>query len=185
MSENHSNCCRDRGLEAAINPNDLRIKGSCKIYEQASTGGFDEVPSIEYPDTFAATNKMIQTDQSWFVEFKWKVFGPLACLLDGGKWKTKVILEWMGGSETNLSPEATVQDVGYPGHEYVTRLQVQPYALQPGVYRVTCCLQYYLQNGSPGPIAAFHDQGLIKIYQNKRVRTHANGAATNAPVTIS
>ncbi len=176
----------DRGLEIAINPDDLRVIGKCRIFEQQSTSGFEEVPEIEYPSTFAPTNKMIQYDQSWFVEFKWRVFGPLACLLDCGYWKTQVLFEWMGGGETNFKPEVITQDLGRPGQEYTARLQINPRSLRPGVYRVICCLQYCFQNGKPGPIAGFEDKGLIKIYEDKRVvgsYTTGNGFVESETVT--
>lgn len=173
------------GFEIAINPDDLKVKAKCRIFEQQSTAGFEEVPEIEYPDTYASTNNMIQYDQHWFVEFKWRVFGPLACLLDCGQWKSKVIFEYMGGGETNFSPETTTQDLGIPGQTYTARIPIQPRALRPGVYRVICCLQWYFDNGKPGPIAGFHDEGMIKIYEDKRVRAHGatNGVTAAEQVT--
>lgn len=166
-----------KGLEIAISPRDLRVKAKCHILEKQSTSGFSEVPVIEYPDTFAVTNGMIQYDQPWCVEFKWGVYGPLACLLKGGYWKCEILFEQMGGGETRLTLDSSTLDLGVPGQEYESLINVQARSLRPGVYRVVCCLQYCFENGKPGPIAGFEDKGLIKIFEDKRI--YANTSASN------
>ena len=157
------------GFEIAISRKDLRIKGKCRIYEKRSTAGFKESPRIKYPKNYAKTNGLIQYDQPWLVAFKWKVSGPLACLLDCGYWKNQVIFELMGGGETHFKPEVVTQDIGQPGHVYRAAIHIKAGALKPGVYRVICCTQFCLKDGSPGPIAGFKDKGLIKIYKDKKV----------------
>ena len=81
------------GWEIAINPKDLKINGFCRIFERPSTSGPEEVPDIEFPYEHAISNKLIQLDQPWCVEFNWQVIGPLACLLAGGIWKGNLLLE--------------------------------------------------------------------------------------------
>ncbi len=166
-NKRHSRKCSG-GFEVAISRKDLRIKGKCKIGEGRSTAGHREFPPVKRPKNHVNTNGLIQQDQHWFVAFKWKVSGPLACLLDCGYWKNSVIFEQMGGSETHYSPEKITQDLGKPGHTYHAKIDIKPGALKPGVYRVICCTQFYLGKGKPGPIAGFHDLGLIKIYQDKK-----------------
>lgn len=175
----------EKGFEAATDPNDLFVKGSCWILEGQSTAGFEEEPNIPPTATYGSSNKMIQLDQSFALSFKWTVYGKLACLLDCGYWKCQVFFEQMGGGETAFNPEENVQDVGHPGHSYEALVKVQPGALQPGVYRVICCLQYHLKDGSPGPIAAFEDRGLIKIYQDKVERHHHQAATVENGVTTA
>lgn len=156
-----------RGFEIAISPDDLAIKGHCHILEKQSTSGFQEYPQIEYPDHYVKSNQIIQTDQFWCLEFKWTVFGPLACLLDSGYWKANAFFEFIGGGETSFSPEAIVNDRGVPGQHYESRLEIRPGELEPGTYRVVCCLQYHFKNGRPGPIVGFDDKGIVKIYEDK------------------
>ena len=154
--------------EVAINPNDLRITGSCQIFERDSTSGFEEVPYIQSPNAQVRTNRIIQTDQEVAVRFNWQIFGSLACLLDCGYWYCSVLFELMGGGETSFKPDAITQDVGKPGHLYDSTILIKPNSLKPGVYRVICCVQYCFEDGSPGPICGFDDKGLIKVYQDKR-----------------
>ncbi|MCG8329422.1 MAG: hypothetical protein MI974_17130 [Chitinophagales bacterium] len=173
------------GIEIAISPSDLKIEASCQIFEKQSTAGSEEVPQIIPPQSHSLTNRMIQSDQNWCVHFNWKVYGPLACLLDCGYWKTKVYFELMGGGETHFSPEETIQDVGQSGHLYQSAVQIAPYSLKPGVYRVVCCLQYCFANGKPGPIAGFNDKGLIKIYEDQcayKEAPNSNGQSVKATI---
>lgn len=157
------------GIEVAINPNDLRVAGNARILEGQSTAGFREEPYIQPPNRQGSTNRVIQSDQLWAVEVNWQVDGLFACLLDCGYWKCKLYFEQMGGRETSFSPEAITQDLGRPGQRYRGQIDVQPYALKPGVYQVIVCLQYCFENGNPGPIVGFEDVGLVKIYEEKRV----------------
>ena len=159
----------ESGLEIAINPSDLLIVGDCRILEKPSTAGFDEVPEIHPPNSYSLTNRMIQDDQNWSVEFIWKVYGPLACLLENGYWKCQLFFELMGGGETHFNPEAVVQDQGISNHKYNCQIEIPRGSLKPGVYRVVCCLQYYFKNGNPGPINGFDNKGLIKIYKDKKI----------------
>ena len=175
----------DRGFEVAISSDDLALKGYCRILEKQSTSGFEEVPQIEYPDRYAQSNKIIQYDQYWCLEFNWVVYGPLACLLDCGYWKSIVYFEWMGGKETHFSPHAITQDLGKPGHKYTSLVNIKPGDLKPGVYRIVCCLQWCFKDGSPGPIVGFDDKGLVKIYKDKKspYYPYPYNAETNLPVS--
>ncbi len=157
------------GIEIAINPNDLRVSGSARILEGQSNAGFEEVPYIPFPARHGSTNKMVQSDQAWAVEVNWAVNGLFACLLDCGYWNCKLYFEQMGGGETNYSPETMTQDLGRPGQQYKGLINIPPYSLKTGVYRVIVCLQYYFENGTPGPISGFEDVGLVKIFEEKRV----------------
>lgn len=163
------NDCKDKGIEIALSPHDLSIEAYCQIYEKKSTTGFREKPLITPPQTNALTNRMIQFDQPWCVEFFWKINGPLACLLDCGYWKCHLLFEKIGGGEVNYQPEVMVQDLGIPGQEYTAVVNIPPHTLPKGVYHVICCLQFCFKDGQPGPIAGFEDKGLIKIYVDKQV----------------
>ena len=168
MSAKHSHK-EDGAWEVAINPNDLRINGSSRIFERDSTTGAEEVPHLQSPNSQVNTNRLIQFDQAWAVQFNWTVSGSLACLLDCGYWNCSVIFEYMGGGETSFKPEAITQDLGTPGQLYNSTIEIKPKSLKPGVYRVICCVQYCYEDGNPGPICGFDDKGLIKIYEDKRV----------------
>ena len=156
------------GWEVAVHPNDLTISSQCELLEKDSTTGAEEVPYLQRPNLQVKTNRLIQYDQFWTVGFSWIVNGPLACLLEGGYWKCEVLFEHMGGGESYYQPEVIVDDLGRSGYQYNSEIEVKPKSLRPGVYRVICCLQYCLKNGSPGPFCGFEDKGLIKIYEDKR-----------------
>jgi len=148
-------------LEFALSPSSLHIKAVCKIFELPSTSGFDEVPSI----TPAETNKLIQADQNAFVRFKWVESGIFVNFLGGGKWKCEVIFEEMGSGETAFNPSALVNDPGKPGNKFQVDVQIPKGSLDPGLYRVICCMQWQFANGQNGPIVLFDDLGIIKVYK--------------------
>jgi len=185
MKTNYRHQRRDQGLEIAMTPNDLRICGNFKIVEKNSTSGFEEVPQIRYPLIQENTNRMIQFDQYWGVIFNWRVDGLFARLLDCGLWKCKVLFEQMGGGETSFNPEAITQDQGCPGYEYKAEIEIPPHSLKPGVYRVICCLQYCFENKQPGPIAGFHDLGLVKVFHDdKGTHSISAGNGVTQPETV-
>lgn len=157
---------RDKGLEIAINPNDLRIRSRCQILENRTASEVEATFQTQPSNTRLLTNRVIHHNQSWSLEFTWRVYGAFARLLSCGYWKCKVYFELMGGGETNYSPEVVVQDLGRSGQTYRSRIEIQPRSLKPGVYRVVCCLQYCFEDNSPGPIAGFNDKGLVKIYES-------------------
>ncbi len=168
-------------MEIALSPNDLRVPVKWRLYEQGSTAGFEEIPTVNSPNGRTVTNSMIQADQPWGVQLRWRTLGLFACFLHGGLWKAKLIFEKMGGGETSFNVETSTPDEGNSGLVYKTDLQVRPGQLQPGVYRVVICLQYCFGSGSPGPIAGFFDGGMIKVYNDhkaeREVAPAVNGLA--------
>ena len=182
LNKNNNGHSHYSGFEIAINPQDIKINGYCRVLEKQSTSGFQEVSQVEDPDGFVASNCIIQYDQHWCVEFIWKVSGPLACLLECGQWKPKLYFEAIGGHETHFSPEAVVEDLGISGHEYKVRIPIKPYTLKPYPYKLVCCLQYCFKNGSPGPIVGFEDKGIIKIFEDKRAKKYHTAGNTTSVV---
>ena len=154
-------------FEVAISKHDLAVYGYAQIYERRSQGGFREDPLIKHPNKRVLTNNLIQLDQAWGVQVNWKVVGPLACLLDCGYWKASLIFEQQGIKETDVSPYKVVQDLGKDGYEYTVDVELKKGALKPGIYAVTCCLEYYLRNRKLGPIIGFHSLGKVKIFDEK------------------
>ena len=168
-------------IEIALNPNDLLVPVIWRIFEQDSTAGFEEVPEVNNPNGRTVTNGMIQADQPWGVQLRWRTQGIFACFLAGGLWKAQLMFEKMGVGETNFTVETTTPDLGSAATVYNTDLQIRPGQLAPGVYRVVICLQYYFNTGNPGPIAGYIDGGMIKVYQDHKteraVAPTANGLA--------
>ena len=161
-------------FEVTVSKYDLGVFGFCNIYEKRSQSGFREDPLIEHPRKRVLTNNLIQLDQDWGVQVKWKVVGPFACLLDCGYWKAFLIFEQQGERETGVSPYKVVQDIGKDGHEYTADVELQAGQLPPGVYDVTCCLEYYLRNKKLGPIIGFNSLGKIKIFDEKSFDPHGH-----------
>lgn len=153
-------------FELAISPDHLRVYGYSRIFEGQSTDDFNEIPDIPANVKKGRTNYIIQDDQSFCVQFNWRILGIFANFLGGGSWKCDVLFEQMGGGETFLNPSGTAKDLGKPGQSYRVDVNVAPQQLKPGVYRVVTRIQYYFANGQPGPLVSFEDEGIIQIYKD-------------------
>ena len=190
-------------FEIAISKEDLVVMGGCEILEKKTKNGYgygygkDGYPQYpqypQYPDTgngypppypeggyveeFVRSNGILRCDQEWRVDFNWRVSGPLTRLLECGFWKSIVYFESMGGNETDFRLEETTEDEGEPDREYRREINVKPFSLKPGAYRLVASLQYHFENGAAGPIVGFEDVGIINMYDYKK------SGITTPPVT--
>ncbi|HHH49940.1 MAG TPA: hypothetical protein ENK52_03055 [Saprospiraceae bacterium] len=143
-----------------------KITGHCHIYEGSSTDGAG-AKSVPF------TNRLIQDDQTIYFTFHWKQHSN-SFWLAGGHWHQEVYLELMGPGEASKSggyfkTTIAAQDVN---GSFSNTIKVAPGKIKPGVYRVTCSMQYYSNFGSAGghqprALAAFDDLGIIKVYHEE------------------
>ncbi len=126
--------------------------------------GMWEGPSTEeWPAT--PPSDIIQLDQSWNVWFWFETIGDL-CNIMCGEWKLQVLLEKMGGGETDVSPSKTIKCV-CGSHTYIDHIHVPARTIkEEGVYRVIATVRLFGPAGRPGPVAAFVDLGLVQFYED-------------------
>jgi hypothetical protein len=112
-----------------------------------------------------ASQSIIQTSQTWHVKFTWTTTGPLNGIM-AGKWKLQVLLEKMGGGETNLPTGlADVAFVSAP-NAYEQIIDFAAGSVKAGLYRVTAIMTMTGTSGQPGPIAGFADLGLVQWFDS-------------------
>ncbi len=126
--------------------------------------GMWEGPSTEDWPEKTPPSDIIQLDQSWNVWFWFRTTGDL-CNIMCGKWKLQVLLEKMGGGETDFSPTEVVDCVCGP-NTYVKNIHIPPRKVDEGVYRVIATVRLHGPGGRPGPVAAFVDLGLVQFYED-------------------
>jgi hypothetical protein len=126
--------------------------------------GMWEGPSTEDWPEQTPPSDIIQLDQSWNIWFWFRTTGDL-CNIMCGKWKLQILLEKMGGGETNFSPTEIVDCVCGP-HTYIKNIHVPPRKVGEGVYRVIATVRLFGPGGHPGPVAAFVDLGLVQFYED-------------------
>ena len=143
-------------FENAFTGSFLITKGKFALIEGTEDStGFPGDPSVA---------EVIQTDQSATVKIKWNVTGTLTTFLSGS-WKGEVFLEKMGGGEyTGVTPSTTI--IYEPSAtSYNMKVVVPANSVEEGIYRVVVCLSLEGPTGTPGPVAAFGDLGLVKFYE--------------------
>ena len=134
------------------------VNGTVDLTQQPSTGGFPAP---------VANNRIIQVDQPCDIRFKWSASGILTPFLNGN-WHCKIYLEQMGKGEFELPGTLGKQTVAYaPSNPspYDVTMNIPANTVSEGVYRVVCTLTFTAPNGTPGPIAAFSELGLIQFYK--------------------
>ena len=139
----------------------IKIKNAdVKLMELASTAGLPGGPVEPVP-----SNKLIQTDQPFKVEFEWEQVAG-SWMLNGCNWQFDIYLEQMGPGE---APPAGGHFTGNQavdptnGVKSFTK-QVGAYDVAPGLYRVTVCQQLHAL-GQPRAVVMFGDIGLVRFYE--------------------
>lgn len=131
------------------------ISGSVTLSEKGSTADFPA----------GSVARIIQTDQAVVIKFDWNTTGLLVPFLNGN-WKASVFLEKMGGGEFSLPNNiATTPFVGSNPHTYGLEVHIPAGAMPTGVYKVVGSLNFTAPDGTPGPIAAFAELGMIQVYE--------------------
>lgn len=131
------------------------IKGHVGLYEGRDTNDF-------WPNRANCHN--IQTDQFWFVGFRFQTRGELNHLMAGNFCLT-VYLEQMGKGEFCLENNVKVVPFRSCPETYTEYLAFKPGDVEPGVYKVVATLTYKGPKGVPGPIAAFAELGMVQFYE--------------------
>lgn len=109
--------------------------------------------------------RIIQSDQPVSITFDWRTSGLLVPFLSGN-WKGSIFLEKMGGGEYTLPNNvATTPFIGSNPHSYHLSVNIPAGTLPTGVYKVVASLNFSAPNGTPGPIAAFTELGMIQVYE--------------------
>lgn len=122
-------------------------------------------------------NNIIRTDQDWQIKIDWSLQGSLLgtpFFSFMGEWVVRVYLESMGpsneyeipigGSGSHVSV-ATFTPDGPSKRDYTTTIHIAPNAVVPGIYKMVVAITYESSPGVPGPIAGFHEGGMLQLYQ--------------------
>jgi hypothetical protein len=125
----------------------------------------------------AAPSMVIRTDQNWQIQIDWNLQGSLLgtpFFTFNGEWVVRVYLESMGpsneyeipigGSGAHVSV-ATFTPDGLSKRDYTTTIQIAPKAVDPGIYKMVIAVTYESSPGVPGPIAGFHEGGMLQLYE--------------------
>jgi len=150
-------------MSAPINKN-LRFEEIVPWFSIDGSVTLAEGPSTEaFPEGMVA--RIVQSDQPVKVSFRWRAAGLLVPFL-AGTWKATVFFEKMGGEEFSL-PSNSVQTpfVGANPHDYALQLDIAPNTLPAGVYKVVVSLNFCAPDGTPGPVAAFTELGMVQVYK--------------------
>jgi hypothetical protein len=122
-------------------------------------------------------NNIIRTDQDWQIKIDWSLQGSLLgtpFFSFRGEWVVRVYLESMGpsneyeipigGSGAHVSV-ATFTPDGPSKRDYTTTINIAPNAVDPGIYKMVVAVTYESSPGVPGPIAGFHEGGMLQLYE--------------------
>ena len=132
------------------------ITGNCQIIEGPSSASAPADPAGGGP-----TNKFVQTDQPFRIQFNWNQISNSWIL--NGNWEFRVEFELRGPGEAPFGFSATLASTPLNG-VYIHDINVPAASLIPGIYDVSCSMQFY-SGGNPKPIVAFEDLEAICVYQ--------------------
>lgn len=130
----------------------------------------EELPSTGDWPADLSMEKIIQTDQSFKIGFKWSQEGP-AVLHPSHFWRVQVFLEKMGGDEFTLpAGKGYVEEPFVPNspNTYNATITFNPYDIPVGLYRITGVVQLAgpFSKGQRQGVVAFADFGLVQIYED-------------------
>lgn len=113
----------------------------------------------------ASPVNIIQTDQMWYVKFRWETYGLLNHLMCG-TFRLNLYLEEMGKGEFGLDPAYSTANVSFKSkpHAYEHTMVIPAGQVPAGVYKLVASLTFTGPEGVPGPIAAFAEIGAMQIY---------------------
>lgn len=140
----------------------LTVTASASIHEDYSTANAPAVGASGIP---GPTNRIIQRDQDFSINFQWTTNGLGSQLLNGGHWKCEALLEKKGSGEVTNNPFTTEPDLGINGQSYLTNIPFAAGTLSEGVYDVVVRMQYYYNGVTPSPFAGFEHLGMINIIE--------------------
>lgn len=106
---------------------------------------------------------VIPIDEAWKLLVEWEI--PALEKKLSGRWELRASFESIIGSDINLSPREMVplQSTTEP-RIYTRDIQFSAGLIPSGVYSTILTIKYLDSNGLPGPMAGFHELGLIRIH---------------------
>lgn len=130
--------------------------------EGSSTAGFKE----------GTVQRLIQKDQPINIKVSWKTSG-LLCPFIAGKWRVEVYLEKMGKGEYNGNNIDGSLDYDPNKRNHQLTISVPENTIDKGTYRVVVCLSLLAKDSGQthGPLAAFADLGIVKVYEESTPST--------------
>lgn len=110
--------------------------------------------------------RLIQTDQSFNLKFKWCTMG---CLVNAlcGKWCIEVLFEQKGPGEWGPPPSIgtkMVDFVAHDGHCYHETITIPKNIVPEGLYSICVCILLKDEKGRPLPVASFGELGTFRFY---------------------
>ena len=145
--------------ETLADPNSFRIKGGSTLtwedeHNHTCWEGDHTIP------------RLIQTDQGFYIKFKWCTYG---CLVNAlcGKWCIEILYEKKGKGEWELPDPyriKMVDFVNHDGHCYNVTCHIPPKVVESGLYDICVCLYLKDEKGRPLPVAAYGELGTFHFY---------------------
>lgn len=133
---------------------------------QSLANGTTTLPSVEDIEAFvidknlSQRSKVVPIDEDWGIQVNWKLQGQPPLPLNG-KWIIQAHLESMGqAAEYDLIPAG---DVGINESSALIKMDPQE-QIEPGVYRLVISITGQTAAGTPLPIAAYKDGGMVQFY---------------------
>jgi hypothetical protein len=130
-----------------------------------------------HDETGIAPNRIIKAGSPWSVHIKWEMKGTNWQMV-AGKWHVHLNLESMGpGNDYSLvdfaDPDCQNQALPSPTGEYTCHFDVPGNLFDDAavphqglVMKLVVLLTYVDPLGGRGPVAAFHDTGMVLIYED-------------------
>lgn len=131
------------------------VTGNVHLHEGISQGGLPSVPPVN----------IIQTDQNLYAHFVWRQSGFLSKMLSG-RWQIRIFFELMGAGEVANPAPRYVNFVQQEGHNYSAVINVPAGSLREGIYKVFATIQLEGLKGTPTPIAAYEEIGVLQVYND-------------------
>jgi len=108
---------------------------------------------------------IIRNDQKWGARFKWTQTGASWPGEFGNKFRLKVYLEKMGGSEFDLPNSEVIQSVSInTPHDYEREIEFDAGIVPAGLYRAVAIVTYENNWGTPLPLAGFTEGIMVNFY---------------------
>lgn len=125
-----------------------------------------ESPAL--PDNLPARApvNIINTGQNLYVHFRWRESGFLRNSFCGWQFECRVYLEMMGTQETRDNPAPIFVPFNTSGDTYSRVITIPAGDLEEGTYKMIATLLLHDCNGSPTPLAAYDEIGVLQVYES-------------------
>lgn len=146
--------------ETLADPNSFKIKGGSTVTLWEND---DNCSCWEGDHTIP---RLIQTDQSFNIKFKWCTLG---CLVNAlcGEWCLEILFEQKGAGEYELPDPIRVKMIDFVpenGHCYNETCTIPAKVVPEGIYDICVCILLKDEKGRPLPVASFGELGTFRFY---------------------